>query len=245
MPAPTMPRPFRMLPISFEFYPPKTDEQRLQLDRSVQKLKAHAPQFMSVTFGAGGSTLSHTPETVQRLRSEHGVSGVPHITCVGGSREEIRQLLKLYRALGCDRVVALLRAGGVERTLVDLGEARALGAHPSGRPWRAALGDPEAPGATWGEVDLTDRALASSGDFGFVFDHTGRFTHLLDPRSGRSPRLHRAVSVLAPEATLADGLSTGFALMTEDAISEALLGLDGVEVCLQRHDGSVARFGAA
>ena len=94
-------------PVSFEFYPPKTDEQRAQLDRSVQRLKAHAPQFMSVTFGAGGSTLSHTPETVQRLRSEHGVAGVPHITCVGGSREEIRSLLKLYRALGCDRVVAL------------------------------------------------------------------------------------------------------------------------------------------
>jgi methylenetetrahydrofolate reductase (NADPH) len=62
---------------------------------------------MSVTFGAGGSTLSHTPETVQRLRSEHGVAGVPHLTCVGGSREEIRSLLKLYRALGCDRIVAL------------------------------------------------------------------------------------------------------------------------------------------
>jgi methylenetetrahydrofolate reductase (NADPH) len=107
IPATTMPRSILMLPLSFEFYPPKTEEQRLQLDRSVQKLKAYAPQFMSVTFGAGGSTLSHTPETVQRLRSEHGVAGVPHITCVGGSREEIRQLLKLYRALGCDRVVAL------------------------------------------------------------------------------------------------------------------------------------------
>lgn len=96
-----------MLPISFEFYPPKTDEQHLQFDRTVRKLKAHAPQFMSVTFGAGGSTLSHTPETVQRLRGEHGVDGVPHLTCVGGSREEIRALLKLYRALGCTRIVAL------------------------------------------------------------------------------------------------------------------------------------------
>ena len=96
-----------MLPISFEFYPPKTDEQRVQLDRSVQRLKAHKPQFMSVTFGAGGSTLSHTPETVQRLRSEHDVAGVPHLTCVGGNREEIRSLLKLYRALGCNRIVAL------------------------------------------------------------------------------------------------------------------------------------------
>lgn len=111
-----------MLPISFEFYPPKTDEQRTQLDRSVQKLKAHAPQFMSVTFGAGGSTLSHTPETVQRLRSEHGVAGVPHLTCVGGSREEIRSLLKLYRALGCDRVVAL--RGDTPSGMVRSGDLR-------------------------------------------------------------------------------------------------------------------------
>ena len=121
IPAPAVP-PAAMLPISFEFYPPKTDEQRAQLDRSVQKLKAHAPQFMSVTFGAGGSTLSHTPETVQRLRSEHGVSGVPHLTCVGGNREEIRSLLKLYRALGCDRVVAL--RGDTPSGMVRSGDLR-------------------------------------------------------------------------------------------------------------------------
>ena len=111
-----------MLPISFEFYPPKTEEQRTQLDRSVQRLKVHAPQFMSVTFGAGGSTLSHTPETVQRLRSEHGVAGVPHLTCVGGNREEIRSLLKLYRALGCDRIVAL--RGDTPSGMVRSGDLR-------------------------------------------------------------------------------------------------------------------------
>ncbi len=121
MPTP-IPVATRMLPLSFEFYPPKTDEQRAQLDRSVLKLKVHAPQFMSVTFGAGGSTLSHTPETVQRLRSEHGVSGVPHITCVGGNREEIRSLLKLYRALGCDRVVAL--RGDTPSGMVRSGDLR-------------------------------------------------------------------------------------------------------------------------
>jgi methylenetetrahydrofolate reductase (NADPH) len=111
-----------MVPISFEFYPPKTDEQRRQLDRSVQRLKALSPQYMSVTFGAGGSTLSHTPETVQRLRGEHGVAGVPHLTCVGGNREEIRALLKLYRALGCDRVVAL--RGDTPSGMVRSGDLR-------------------------------------------------------------------------------------------------------------------------
>jgi methylenetetrahydrofolate reductase (NADPH) len=110
------------VPISVEFFPPKTDEQREQLDRTVERLKPHSPQFMSVTFGAGGSTLSNTPETVQRLRSQHRVAGVPHITCVGGNREEIRALLKLYRALGCDRIVAL--RGDTPSGMVRSGDLR-------------------------------------------------------------------------------------------------------------------------
>ena len=137
-----------------------------------------------------------------------------------------------------DRVVELLRAGGVAQTLVDLGEARALGLHPSGRPWRAVLDDPAAPGHVWGRLDLTDRALATSGDGGFVFDAAGRFTHLLDPRTGRSPRRHRAVSVLAPEATMADALSTAFALIPETGIAAMLPGLPGVDVHLLRTDGT-------
>jgi methylenetetrahydrofolate reductase (NADPH) len=96
-----------MIPVSFEFYPPKTDEQREQLHRTVAKLKAHAPEFVSVTFGAGGSTLSYTPETVRDLRQTHGLNGVPHLSCMGGTREEIRELLNLYKALGCNRLVAL------------------------------------------------------------------------------------------------------------------------------------------
>ncbi|RAI57083.1 FAD:protein FMN transferase [Roseicella frigidaeris] len=137
-----------------------------------------------------------------------------------------------------DRVVDLLRRAGVSRTLVDLGETHAIGRHPAGRPWRAALEDPDAPGRLWGEVELVDRALASSGDGGFVFDAAGRFTHLLDPRTGRSPQLHRAVSVLAPDATLADALSTAFSLMSEAEVAATLRRLPGVEARILRHDGT-------
>ncbi|MCE5234241.1 MAG: methylenetetrahydrofolate reductase [NAD(P)H] [Mizugakiibacter sp.] len=94
-------------PISFEFFPPKTDEQRAQLDRTAAKLKAHAPEYVSVTFGAGGSTLSYTPETVQRLRDVHGLEAAPHLSCVGGTRAELGELLARYKAMGCRRIVAL------------------------------------------------------------------------------------------------------------------------------------------
>ena len=96
-----------MTALSFEFYPPKTDDQRAQLDRTASRLRAYAPEYVSCTFGAGGSTLSYTSETVRHLNQHHGLQAAPHLSCVGGTREEIRELLKLYRAIGVQRIVAL------------------------------------------------------------------------------------------------------------------------------------------
>jgi methylenetetrahydrofolate reductase (NADPH) len=96
-----------MIPISFEFFPPKTDEQRATLEAALPKLKALSPDYVSVTFGAGGSTLSYTPETVQRLREHHKLDAAPHLSCVGGTRDEIRALLQKYKSMGCKRIVAL------------------------------------------------------------------------------------------------------------------------------------------
>lgn len=95
------------VPLSFEFYPPKTDEQREQLDRTARKLKAFAPDYVSCTFGAGGSTLSYTPETIARLHATHALDAAPHLSCVGGTRAELTELLDRYRAMGCHRLVAL------------------------------------------------------------------------------------------------------------------------------------------
>jgi methylenetetrahydrofolate reductase (NADPH) len=96
-----------MTKLSFEFYPPKNDEQRDQLDRSVLKFKSYKPEFVSVTFGAGGSTLSYTPDTIQHLREHHKLDAAPHLSCVGGTRAEINELLARYKAMGCKRIVAL------------------------------------------------------------------------------------------------------------------------------------------
>jgi len=96
-----------VIPTSLEFFPPKTDEQRATLEAALPKLKTLAPEYVSVTFGAGGSTLSYTPETVRRLRDVHGLDAAPHLSCMGGTREEIRRLLDDYKAMGCRRIVAL------------------------------------------------------------------------------------------------------------------------------------------
>ena len=94
-------------PISFEFYPPKTDDQRAQLDKAAAKLKSQNPEYVSCTFGAGGSTLSYTPETVERLHRVHGYDAAPHLSCVGGTRAELGELLERYKTMGCRRIVAL------------------------------------------------------------------------------------------------------------------------------------------
>jgi len=95
------------VPVSLEFFPPKTDEQRATLEAALPKLKTLGPEYVSVTFGAGGSTLSYTPETVRHLRDEHGFDTAPHLSCMGGTRAEIRSLLEHYKAMGCRRIVAL------------------------------------------------------------------------------------------------------------------------------------------
>ena len=110
------------VPVSFEFYPPKTDEQRQQLDRTAARLKSQGPEYVSCTFGAGGSTLSYTSETVRHLKQAHGFEAAPHVSCMGGSREEIRELLRLYRVLGCRRLVAL--RGDLPSGMARMGDLR-------------------------------------------------------------------------------------------------------------------------
>lgn len=128
-----------------------------------------------------------------------------------------------------DRVADLFRRHGVDHVLLDLGEIRALGQHPASRPWHVAIADPVGSGGTVGRVDLADRALATSGGYGTLFDAVGRFSHLINPRNGRTAPSARSVTVAAADATTADAYSTAFALMDEmqiAAIARAVAGMD-------------------
>lgn len=127
-----------------------------------------------------------------------------------------------------DRVSDLLRAQGMDRVMVDLGEIRALGLHPDGRPWRVGIKDPFDGSRLSETVEIADRAMATSGGYGTGFDAAGRFTHLFDPATGHSARQWAAVTVTAPDATTADALSTALSVLPPDRAAAVLNGFPGV-----------------
>lgn len=92
---------------SFEFFPPKTPEGAEKLRAVRQTLAALKPKFFSVTFGAGGSTREGTMATVKEICAEGNVPAAPHLSCIGSTRANIRELLNEYEALGVRRIVAL------------------------------------------------------------------------------------------------------------------------------------------
>ena len=92
--------------ISIEFFPPKTPEGAEKLRAARQKLAALQPKYFSVTFGAGGSTQQGTLDTVLEIQSE-GHAAAPHLSCVGGTRESIRSILREFQSHGIRRLVAL------------------------------------------------------------------------------------------------------------------------------------------
>jgi thiamine biosynthesis lipoprotein len=161
-------------------------------------------------FQAGGSEAGPPPAAIG------AALGKVSLDAVAASRDRIAfarpgmalTLNGIAQGWITDRVVDLLRAAGVTSTLVDMGEIRALG-DDAGAPWSVGVdGDDRV-------LALADRAVATSAPAGFAFDTAGRFTHLIDPRTGATPALFARVTVTAPTAAEADALSTALALVDD------------------------------
>lgn len=92
---------------SFEFFPPKSDDAARALERTIAELDVLHPSFVSVTYGAGGSTRERTRDVVIHIERDTGITAMAHLTCIGHSREEIVTLLGEYRAAGVANILAL------------------------------------------------------------------------------------------------------------------------------------------
>lgn len=93
--------------VSFEFFPPKTAEMETTLWASIERLAPLSPQFVSVTYGAGGSTRERTHATVSRIVRETGLKPAAHLTCVGATRDEVNEVVRSYWDAGVRHIVAL------------------------------------------------------------------------------------------------------------------------------------------
>ena len=118
--------------ISFEFFPPKTEEMEKSLWDTIKRLAPLAPSFVSVTYGAGGSTRERTHSTIARILSETELLPAAHLTCVGAARGEIDEIVTRYHDIGVRHIVALRgdQPGGI---------GTVFSAHPDGYQTSAEL----------------------------------------------------------------------------------------------------------
>jgi methylenetetrahydrofolate reductase (NADPH) len=115
----------RRLSVSFEFFPPKDEQMEKTLWESIERLAPLAPSFVSVTYGAGGSTRERTHATVKRILAETALTPAAHLTCVAASRDEIDGIVRTYRNAGVRHIVAL-RGDSIE------GAGARYAPHPGG-----------------------------------------------------------------------------------------------------------------
>lgn len=143
-----------------------------------------------------------------------------------------------------DRVAEMLRAEGIERVLLDLGEVRAVGLHPSGRPWQVGRRDPRALDRVVDTIELSDRALAISAPAATRFDESGHHHHLFDPKTGRAAQHAYSVSVFARDAVTADALSTAFCIMPEAGVRDVMADVEDISAQITKMNGDTETYSA-
>ncbi len=166
--------------------------------------------IFDVTAQATNEGRQPSQEELDVARSKVGWAGVEFDTGQVSLRRDGAALTLNGIAQGyvTDRVADLLRSHDLSNVLVDMGELRAQGHAVDGRPWRAGIQAPSGEIAT--RVTLSDRALATSAPFGTQVGASG---HIFDPSTGANPKALEVVSVTAPTAALADGLSTALSVL--------------------------------
>ena len=210
-------------------------------DPTVQPLWAlYAEHFSHPGASAAGPEASSVQAALQCVGMRHVLVSRDRIAFA--RRGMALTLNGIAQGYLTDRVVAILRSEGIDHSLVDMGESRALGTRPDGRPWTVGILDPDGSSAAGDSFALIDQAVATSGAYGFQFDGRGRFNHLFDPRTGVCATQYQSVTVVMPTATAADAFATAFSLMPIEHIENALKSVQVGTVHVTGCDGRRTTF---
>jgi len=163
--------------LSFEFFPPKTPEGEQELFQTIKELEALKPTFVSVTYGAGGSTRDRTRRVVERIHKETNITVMAHLTCIAHTKEEIYQIVQEYKSIGIENLLAL--RGDVPANMPDFRPPDGACKHAEElvRFIRESFGDwfsigvasypeghPESPNMEW-ELRFFKRKVLAGADF--------------------------------------------------------------------------------
>lgn len=146
------------------------------------------------------------------------------------------------KGLAVDRAAALLRAAGITDFLIQAGGDLYVGGAADDGPWRLGIQDPRGPaGSSFATLELTDATFSTSGDYERFFIHDGvRYHHILDPDTGQPARASRSVTIVSPQALLADALSTGVFILGPEKGMALVERLPGVEAVIVGADNRVS-----
>lgn len=181
--------------ISFEFFPPKTEEGERELFDTIKSLECLSPTFVSVTYGAGGSTRDRTKRVVERIHKETRMTVMAHLTCIAHSREEIISILREYKEIGIENILAL--RGDLPANMPNFKppDGACKHAHELVRLIRSSFGEhfsvgvasypeghPESPNMDW-EIRYFKKKVMEGADFSitqmfFINDYYYRFVDM-------------------------------------------------------------------
>lgn len=139
-----------------------------------------------------------------------------------------------------DKVTNVLRAHGFDQMLVDMGEPRALSTKPDGSAWHIGIANPADQSKAITAVDVVDKCVSTSGGYGTLFDEAGKFSHIIDPRTGLTAPAMLGVTVIADTATIADGLATTLILAPEEKRQHILRTAGALKAIFVTPDGVTA-----
>ncbi len=232
-------------------------QEPVAVDPELAGLLLQALQLSDLTGGAFDITYAsvgylydyrgHVKPTAQQIES--GLAGVnwhfvivdPLASTVRYARQGVRiDLGGIAKGYAVDRAIGILQSRGIVHASVTAGgDSRIIGDR-FGRPWMIGIRHPDDEGSVIVRMPLVDEAISTSGDYERYFDEGGqRYHHIIDPKTGRSAGAVRSVTVIGPDATTTDGLSTSVFVLGPERGLELIERIPGVDAIIVRRDGKV------